>query len=318
MSVKLPHVFNEDGYCTSCGVNMNITADGEPCPALNPGLETQAPEPVEPVQPRAEPAAIAAGASEAACVTFPPGWKAQQPQPQVWLAVQSSPDASSPTGQAAFQIIGVFSTEVLAIAACRSSTDCVGPWSLNFVAPRESEPWLGSYYPLAAPPIVIGNLEGIFELPIGHVVIDEPTGIAFWHQAGVPPEENNIPGTCPECGSGPAEGHVGLYVLPFGWPYSPPCRTCERRTRQLFYNIGYATAKRSIDLLAESLNKFPDPPPETAAADVDASPAAEAMAVPYQPSGQVSADDILVETLRVGVFVNESGDGELTSATPEG
>jgi hypothetical protein len=44
---------------------------------------------------------------------------------------------------------GIFSTEELAIAACRDATYIIGPVLLDQVLPHETIPWLGRYYPKA-------------------------------------------------------------------------------------------------------------------------------------------------------------------------
>lgn len=44
-------------------------------------------------------------------------------------------------------IIGAFSTEALAIAACVDAADFVGPVELDAIAPTEPTPWPGAYRP---------------------------------------------------------------------------------------------------------------------------------------------------------------------------
>lgn len=59
--------------------------------------------------------------------------------------VTSAPDAAAATWD--FQ--GVFSTEALAIAACRDHTYFVGPALLDQELPHETEPeWPGARYPI--------------------------------------------------------------------------------------------------------------------------------------------------------------------------
>ena len=311
-----PHEFNAEKYCQHCGIGEAFQQQpGEPCPALcTPAeiaeaawLEAETVQPYrdEMAKPVTEVSVEPGKTFIDESLTIPSGWesvKIREPSPQVWLAVQTeygSPDQKQ-TEPSAMQIIGVFSGEALAIAACRSPTDCIGPLVLNSIFPREPVAWPGAYYPLAIPPFVIGDLSSLFAFPVGHVTIGEH-GEAYWHQAAVPPEENGIPGVCSECGSGPVEGQVGVYVLPRGWPYSAPCRTCERRIRQLCFNVGYDHARRAEE--AQTIASEPPAAPPESASSAEP-PAAEEE---NQFGSGVKLEDIDVTSLPVGVFVQENG-----------
>jgi hypothetical protein len=60
----------------------------------------------------------------------------------VWVVGRS-------TGGDAFQFQGVFSTETLAVAACRDETYYIGPVTLDESLPHDTIPiWPGARYPL--------------------------------------------------------------------------------------------------------------------------------------------------------------------------
>ena len=61
--------------------------------------------------------------------------------PIVWVAGQHH-------GGPAWELLGVFSAEQAAVAACTTQDDFVGPVPLDTVLPVESVDWPGSYYPL--------------------------------------------------------------------------------------------------------------------------------------------------------------------------
>lgn len=75
--------------------------------------------------------------------------------PRVWVAMQVEADFDCevlPGDVRQFrewELIGVFTTEENAVAACKEPTDCVAPVELDAVAPREREIFPGAYYPLA-------------------------------------------------------------------------------------------------------------------------------------------------------------------------
>jgi len=46
-----------------------------------------------------------------------------------------------------WDLIGVCSTEDLAVQACGDDNYFIGPMELNEILPKESVPWPGSYYP---------------------------------------------------------------------------------------------------------------------------------------------------------------------------
>lgn len=325
-----PHEFNSEHYCKHCGIGMAFQQrPGEPCPALSTPkelaetawLEMEAPE----TKISVEPGRVFVRES----VAIKPGWATvniAESSPQVWLAVQTaygSPGQSNDE-PSSMEIIGIYENEALAIAACKSATDCIGPWSLNFTAPREQTPWPGAYYPLAVPPVVIGNLDNIAELPVGCVTIGEH-GEAYWHQAGVAPEENAIPGECPECGSGPVEGQVGMYLLPRGWPYASLCKTCERRTRQLFFNIGYASSRRRVEELAAMIEEGRATPPGEQAVVVEANTPKVDVFVKDQQRDDgddggyvVKSEDIITETLPVAFLAPKDGPPGLILGPPSG
>ena len=298
----LPHVFVDD-YCKFCGMSIAIQSrPGEPCDARNGPVDADAVAEFMEAEFAEE---FASELEKKPAATRP----VDRPRvrlsdftpclPQIlWLGVQTAEggDDIATGGRCSVQIIGVFATESLAIAACRSPTDCIGPLELNYVAPVDAAPWAGAYYPLAVPPVVIGDLDRIVTVPAGHVTIGDH-GEAYWNQVGVTEEEHAIPGACPECGSGPVEGNPGVYVLPRGWPASPLCRTCERRTRQMFYNIGYGMARRREE---EVMNA------------IECGPSHE-----LSPELRINPDDILVETLRVGISADESGKPGLILAGPD-
>lgn len=52
-------------------------------------------------------------------------------------------------GLVAWDIMGVFSSEALAVAACRSPDDFIGPLLLNVALPEALTEWPGARYPLA-------------------------------------------------------------------------------------------------------------------------------------------------------------------------
>lgn len=62
-------------------------------------------------------------------------------QPIVWVAGQCH-------GGPAWELLGVFSTEQAAVAACTAEDDFVGPVPLDTVLPTESVDWPGSYFPI--------------------------------------------------------------------------------------------------------------------------------------------------------------------------
>lgn len=47
------------------------------------------------------------------------------------------------------EVMGVFSTEKLAVEACTKWFDCVCPIELDKRAPEETTEWPGAYYPIA-------------------------------------------------------------------------------------------------------------------------------------------------------------------------
>jgi hypothetical protein len=49
----------------------------------------------------------------------------------------------------AWELQGVFTTEALAIAACRDNQYFIGPMTLNESLPHNKAEWIGCYYPLA-------------------------------------------------------------------------------------------------------------------------------------------------------------------------
>lgn len=59
---------------------------------------------------------------------------------QVWLALRY---AMTP------EVLGVFSEESKAVAACQQSIDVIGPVVLDESLPDERVEWAGAYYPLA-------------------------------------------------------------------------------------------------------------------------------------------------------------------------
>lgn len=48
-----------------------------------------------------------------------------------------------------WDIQGVFSSEALAVAACRSAEYFIGPLALDVALPDESSPWPRAYWPLS-------------------------------------------------------------------------------------------------------------------------------------------------------------------------
>ena len=65
-----------------------------------------------------------------------------------WLALQvhAEPGDAPPYP---VEIIGLFETEVDAVAACMEPMDCIGPLAVGETLPRETVDWQGAYYPLA-------------------------------------------------------------------------------------------------------------------------------------------------------------------------
>lgn len=54
-----------------------------------------------------------------------------------------------PSGAVAWDIVGIFSGEVLALLACRSPEDFAAPLVLNRPLPASVAGWPGCHYPLA-------------------------------------------------------------------------------------------------------------------------------------------------------------------------
>lgn len=77
---------------------------------------------------------------------------------RVWVAMQVTEidtycadgmSGAYPGTASVMELIGVFTSEEKAVAACKESTDCVAPLELDAVAPREQTVLPGAYYPLA-------------------------------------------------------------------------------------------------------------------------------------------------------------------------
>jgi hypothetical protein len=63
---------------------------------------------------------------------------------KVWICGQTR--CETPSGRV-WEIQGAFSTEALAVAACRNEAYWVGPLTLDESLPEELIPWPGCYYP---------------------------------------------------------------------------------------------------------------------------------------------------------------------------
>ena len=72
---------------------------------------------------------------------------------RVWVAIQVFKHQYYQGVIMRTELIGVFSTEAKAVAACKEPTDCVAPIELDAVAPRSAAVMLGAYYPLAPKPM---------------------------------------------------------------------------------------------------------------------------------------------------------------------
>ena len=73
----------------------------------------------------------------------------------VWVAMQVNnyifdplEPGEDPLEIPSWELIGVFTTEEKAVAACKEPTDCVAPIHLDAVAARETTVMQGAYYPL--------------------------------------------------------------------------------------------------------------------------------------------------------------------------
>lgn len=58
----------------------------------------------------------------------------------VWVATQERGNS--------WEMIGVFESEELAIAACKEPGDMIAPLTMNAVAPRERTDWPDARYPV--------------------------------------------------------------------------------------------------------------------------------------------------------------------------
>ena len=62
---------------------------------------------------------------------------------QLWLAGRSFDDEP-------WEVLGIYSSEELAVKRCKLYNDFVGPLDLDIDLPEETTGWLDSYYPLAS------------------------------------------------------------------------------------------------------------------------------------------------------------------------
>ena len=66
----------------------------------------------------------------------------------VWVAGQLAEDPSAQEfNPDAWELVGVYTEEELAVDACRTENYFIGPVSLNDTFPPEKTRWVGSYYP---------------------------------------------------------------------------------------------------------------------------------------------------------------------------
>lgn len=68
--------------------------------------------------------------------------------PIVWIVGRHLPDSTAAT---AWEFFGVYSDEALAIAACRTRRDFVGPARMNERPPEAPTEWPGAYRPRDKP-----------------------------------------------------------------------------------------------------------------------------------------------------------------------
>jgi hypothetical protein len=80
-------------------------------------------------------------------VCLPPGFTVRNYN-VVWIALQVFTHKTDSGEVVQFQLIGVFTTEEKAVAACKEPTDCVAPIQLDAIAPRNEKVLIGAYYPL--------------------------------------------------------------------------------------------------------------------------------------------------------------------------
>lgn len=93
---------------------------------------------------------------EGDAVLLPVGWTMTNTT-IVWIAMHVNSDFDCKIGPnddsvrrvVEWELIGVFSTEAKAVAACKELLDCVAPVELDAVAPRGQTVFPGAYYPLA-------------------------------------------------------------------------------------------------------------------------------------------------------------------------
>ena len=67
---------------------------------------------------------------------------------QVWIAGISNYDKWD-ADWPGWQFMGVFDSEEKAVAVCKTNQYFVAPYTVNEVAPEETRPMPGCYYPLA-------------------------------------------------------------------------------------------------------------------------------------------------------------------------
>lgn len=74
----------------------------------------------------------------------------------VWICGKSIPGANGLPGSWEFK--GVFSTEDLAIAACKNDWHFIGPAIMDAQLPEASADWKGAYYPLCVNTLSVGTM----------------------------------------------------------------------------------------------------------------------------------------------------------------